>query len=324
MKRQLNMIVAELRRLKEDGVTVLNVSDDTLRQLRERTRALSGEKGTTAVVVSEGQSRGTGESDAGQAPKRSRFEAAGAARLPDFNPESQATAKIAAPTTAPKRKLPSPPKIELPEGNKGAKWEALRRQVLGCPTCNDRLKPNCKVVFGVGNLDADIFFVGEAPGADEEIAGEPFVGKAGELLTRMIGAMGVKREDVYIGNIMNWRPDTETGTGNRPPTPEEMAFCLPYLLAQIDIVRPKVIVALGNTAVAGLLGPDPKRRLKDVRGQWKEFHEIPTIITYHPAYLVRNASTAVKRTVWEDLLKVMDKVGLPISEKQRNYFLPKR
>ena len=179
-----------------------------------------------------------------------------------------------------------------------------------------------QVVFGVGSLDADIFFCGEAPGADEEEQGEPFVGKAGQLLTKIIGAMGLQREDVYIGNIMNWRPEMPNmAVGNRPPSTEEMAFCLPYLQAQLAIVQPKVIVALGATAVKGLLGDSPKLRMRDLRGNWHSFAETPLMVTYHPSYLLRNDTLQTKRAVWEDMLLVMEKIGLPISEKQRGFFL---
>ncbi len=178
-----------------------------------------------------------------------------------------------------------------------------------------------KIVFGVGNLDADIFFCGEAPGADEEEQGEPFVGKAGQLLDKMIKAMGLEREQVYIGNIMNWRPRLPTRVGNRPPTRDEIEFCLPYLKAQVEVVQPKVIVALGATAAKGLFGATAFRSLREIKGQWKEFEGTPVLATYHPSYLLRNDSKRDKRAAWEDLLKVMERCSLPINERQRGYFL---
>jgi DNA polymerase len=192
--------------------------------------------------------------------------------------------------------------------------------VLHCPECLHRVKPGKKVVFGVGSLEADLFFCGEAPGAEEELQGEPFVGPAGQLLTKIIQAMGLQRQDVYIGNIMNWRPEMPTSVGNRPPTAAEMAFCLPYLKAQLAIVRPRVIVALGATAVSGLLGPDSKRRMADVRGQWQQFEGVPLMVTFHPSYLLRNQTLQTKRVVWEDMLKVMEHLQMPISDKQRQFF----
>jgi DNA polymerase len=214
--------------------------------------------------------------------------------------------------------------LTLPQdGDKTFKYNWLREKVLGCPICRQRVKPGKKIVLGVGNLDADIFFCGEAPGADEETVGEPFVGRAGQLLTKMIAAMGLSRADVYIGNIMNWRPEMPSAAGNRPPTQEEMQFCLPYLRAQIEIVKPRLIVALGATAADGLLGHDPSRLMRNIRGKWFEFHGTPLMVTFHPSYLLRgyNDVNSKKRMVWEDMLATMEKVGMPISEKQRNFFL---
>ena len=194
------------------------------------------------------------------------------------------------------------------------------KKVESCPTCLSELNPNGKVVFGSGNLNADLFLCGEAPGAEEEQQGQPFVGPAGELLTKIIEAMGLSRKSVYLGNIMNWRPRHGQAYGNRPPTVREMNFCLPYLKAQIEIVSPKVVVALGKTATDGLLGHDPMRRLGDCRGKWNEFEGIPFMVTYHPSYLLHNPSKASKRKVWEDMLLVMEKMEMEISEKQRGFF----
>jgi DNA polymerase len=142
----------------------------------------------------------------------------------------------------------------------------------------------------------------------------------------MITGMGLKRSDVYIGNIMNWRPEMPLDAsgvqyGNRPPTAEEMSYCLPYLKSQIEVVNPEVIVALGSTATQALLGPGSFKALGDVRGRWHEFAGKPLMVTYHPSYILRNQSNRSKRLIWEDLLKVMEKVNLPISEKQRGFFL---
>jgi len=119
---------------------------------------------------------------------------------------------------------------------------------------------------------------------------------------------------------MNWRPAMPTAFGNRPPTADEMAYCLPYLRAQVAVVQPKVIVALGKTAVDGLLGPDPARRMGRIRGEWHTFADIPLIPTFHPSYLLRNNNNRTKRQVWEDMLKVMEHLKMPISEKQRGFF----
>ncbi|HEV7402113.1 MAG TPA: uracil-DNA glycosylase [Chthoniobacteraceae bacterium] len=204
-------------------------------------------------------------------------------------------------------------------GSKAARLAAFREKVLACEKCEHLVRFRHNVVFGVGNPEAELMFVGEAPGADEDLRGEPFVGLAGALLTKIITAMGYAREDVYIANVLKCRPDMPAGSsGNRKPTPDEMQTCLPYLQEQIDIIRPRALVALGATAVQGLLNNmDPIGRL---RGKWLEFQGIPLMATYHPAYLLRNQSLTEKRKVWEDMLLVLEKLGRPISEKQRAYF----
>ncbi len=217
--------------------------------------------------------------------------------------------------------IPAPTPFTLPEGSKQKRWEFLRDKVLADPVCNEHKHEGKQLVVGTGNLDAKIFFCGEAPGADEETQGLPFVGKAGQLLTKIIGAMGLSRDDVYIGNIMNWRP--ECPKGNRPPTSEEMQYCLPYLKAQIEIVKPQVIVALGKTAVNGLLGEEVKTTMGELRGKWQSYAGTDLMITYHPSFLLQYASVQMKRYVWEDMLAVMERIGLPISQKQRGYFLEK-
>jgi uracil-DNA glycosylase len=203
--------------------------------------------------------------------------------------------------------------------NKSAAIAALRERVLPCVKCAQLARARKNVVFGVGNIDAELMFVGEAPGADEDKAGEPFVGAAGQLLTKIIQAMGLSRQLVYIANILKCRPDTPgQAYGNRKPTPEEMQTCLPYLEAQIDLIKPKVMVALGGTAVEGLLGLTGIMKL---RGNWQTYRSIPVMPTYHPSYLLRNQAPTEKRRVWEDMMQVMEKLELPISEKQRGYFL---
>ena len=216
--------------------------------------------------------------------------------------------------------LPAPPDFEIPKGSKQIQWEWLKQKVLDCETCKSELNPDGKIVFGEGDLDADIFLCGEAPGADEETAGVPFVGPAGDLLMKILAAMGLNRDKVYIGNILTWRPRHTKAYGNRPPTLEEMNFCLPYLKAQLEIVKPKVVMALGKTATDGLLGHDPKRRLSQVRGNWHEVMGFPIMVTYHPSYLLHNPSKTSKRRVWEDFLLVMERLKMPISEKQKGFF----
>jgi len=197
---------------------------------------------------------------------------------------------------------------------------AVRERVRVCTKCKHLACSRTQTVFGVGNPDADLMFIGEAPGADEDQQGEPFVGRAGQLLTRIIRAMNFAREDVYIANILKCRPDTAPGSfGNRPPTPAEMQTCRPYLMEQIDIIQPSVLIALGAVAVEGLLGM--RGTMRELRGRWHTYNNIPLMITYHPAYLLRNQSPSEKRKVWEDMLQVLERLGRPIGERQRNYFL---
>ncbi|WP_035383359.1 uracil-DNA glycosylase [Ferriphaselus sp. R-1] len=171
-------------------------------------------------------------------------------------------------------------------------WSELKQKVTDCTAC--KLRPTCtQTVFGVGDEQADWMIVGEGPGADEDIKGEPFVGQAGKLLDNMLAAIKLKRGDnVYIGNIVKCRPP-----GNRTPEPDEIAQCLPYLRRQIELIRPKLIVALGKTAATSLLGRDAA--LGSLRGHLHEFDGIPLIITYHPAYLLRSPTEKAK--AWQDL-----------------------
>ncbi|WP_235969727.1 uracil-DNA glycosylase [Anaeromyxobacter diazotrophicus] len=176
---------------------------------------------------------------------------------------------------------------------------AVRTELGDCARC--KLGPGrTKLVFGVGNPSAELMFVGEGPGADEDQQGEPFVGKAGQLLTKMIEAMGYRREEVYIANVVKCRPP-----GNRDPEPDEIAACEPFLKAQIAAVRPKVVVALGRFAVQTLLR-DPTPITKQ-RGRWRDYEGVKLMPTFHPAYLLRNPPE--KARAWQDLQLVMKELG---------------
>ena len=244
------------------------------------------------------------------------------ARLqPAIAPERKVT--VVPPVEVSRPAVVAPPVAARPALNAEEKATALgdlRQRSLACARCPNLVRSRQNVVFGVGNPDTELMFVGEAPGADEDQQGEPFVGAAGQLLTKIIQAMGYQRGEVYIANILKCRPDTPgQSTGNRKPTPAEMATCIPWLHEQIDLIRPRVLVALGGTAVEGLLG-GPVFIMK-LRGNWLEYRGIPLMPTYHPAFLLRNQSLIEKRKLWEDMLQVLAKLGRPISEKQRNYFL---
>jgi DNA polymerase len=210
----------------------------------------------------------------------------------------------------------------VPTGEREQRMAALREEALVCTKCPHLAAFRNTVVFGVGNPSADLMFVGEAPGADEDLRGEPFVGRAGELLTRIIETMGFKRSDVYIANVLKCRPDMPKGSsGNRQPTPEEMQTCLPYLRAQINIIQPKVMVALGGVAMRGLFGTSEP--MKSLRGRWHSFGNIPVMATFHPSYLLRNQALTEKRKVWEDMLQVLERLQVPITQRQRSFFLSK-
>jgi DNA polymerase len=212
--------------------------------------------------------------------------------------------------------------LEITGSSKAEKLRHLAERASVCVKCPHLAARRHTVVFGVGDPEAKLMFVGEAPGEEEDLQGEPFVGRAGQLLTKMIVAMGLTREQVYIANIVKCRPDMPPGVpGNRKPTKQEMETCVPYLRAQIDVIKPSVMVALGATAVEGLLGPIGT--IGSLRGKFLEYRGTPLMPTYHPSYLLRNQSNTEKRKVWEDLLKVMERLKMPITDKQRGYFLAK-
>lgn len=184
--------------------------------------------------------------------------------------------------------------------DKPAALKAIREDLGDCTRC--RLHKGRKnLVFGVGNVNADIMFVGEGPGADEDEQGEPFVGRAGQLLNNMISAMGIQRQDVYIANIVKCRPP-----GNRTPERDECDTCSPFLLRQIEVIRPKVIVALGAVAAKNLLAVNDS--MANLRGRWYDFRGAHLLVTYHPAFLLRDPRQ--KKEAWKDLQMVMKYLGL--------------
>jgi DNA polymerase len=183
---------------------------------------------------------------------------------------------------------------------------AIREFIGDCTRCK-LSKGRTKIVFGTGNPNAELMFVGEGPGRDEDLSGEPFVGRAGKLLTDMIKAMGLQREDVYIANIVKCRPPE-----NRQPERDEVEACSPFLMRQIDVIKPKVICTLGNTPTQTLL--QTTQGISKFRGEWFEFRNTKLLPTYHPAYLLRNP--AAKTDVWKDLQKVMGVLGLQLPKKR--------
>ncbi len=176
-------------------------------------------------------------------------------------------------------------------------------EVRGCTRCPILVRNRTQTVFGVGNPDAELCFVGEAPGAEEDAQGEPFVGAAGQLLNRIIAACKLRREDVYISNVLKCRPP-----GNRTPLPDEIANCFPFLERQLGIIRPRFICALGACASQALLNTTAS--IGRLRGRFHDYRGIPVLCTYHPAYLLRNP--AAKRHVWEDMKMLMRAMGRPV------------
>lgn len=217
-------------------------------------------------------------------------------RVREDVPVVPATGKPTAPVSA----IPAPHVLQ----DAGTALSVLTREVAGCTRCSELAKCRKQTVFGVGSPTADLCFVGEAPGADEDAQGEPFVGAAGKLLTKIIIAMGLSRNDVYICNVLKCRPPN-----NRTPAPDEVSQCRGYLDRQLEIVQPKYICALGSVAAKTLL--DTQLSIGRLRGRFHQYRGIPVLCTYHPAYLLRNPEA--KRDVWEDVQVLMRELGLPVT-----------
>lgn len=206
---------------------------------------------------------------------------------------------------------PAEPVAVAPRADAGsaqAELDALREQIGDCTRCKLH-EGRDKIVFGVGSPTAELMFIGEGPGAEEDRQGIPFVGRAGDLLTKMIQAMGKQRDDVFIANIVKCRPP-----GNRDPETDEVATCIDFLYSQIEIIKPSVIVCLGRIAVQNLL--QTKTPVSKLRGQWQTLAGIPVMPTYHPAYLLRSPSA--KKPTWDDLQLAMAKLGWPLPQRGKN------
>ena len=223
---------------------------------------------------------------------------------------------------------PEPPPLQaasaitLPEGTMEDKLQYLRNLAQNWKPARELNSLRDTMVFATGNPHTKLMLIGEAPGYYEEVQQEPFVGRAGEKLNQILRAMGLSRDMVYISNIVKFRPALPNQrTNNRAPTPEEIEACLPIIMHEIRVIRPKMIIALGGTAAVGLLGEQGS--VSSMRGRFHDLNGIPVRVTYHPSYLLRSDSPREKRKVWEDMLAVMERLDMPISEKQRGYFLPR-
>src|SRR5262245_23088179 len=236
--------------------------------------------------------------------------AAGVEWAPGAAPPEKAAAPVALPTVTVQTSLfASAAEAAAPAGGLEQRQQALaalRQQVAACTRCPQLASTRSQTVFGVGPLDPDLCFVGEAPGADEDRLGEPFVGAAGQLLTRIIVACGMQREEVFICNILRCRPP-----GNRTPLPEEASHCQEWLEKTLDLVRPRYLVALGNTPVRHLLGVS--QGITRIRGRFFDWRGIPVLATFHPSYLLR--SPEKKKEVWEDMKTLLQRMGRPIPGK---------
>jgi DNA polymerase len=238
---------------------------------------------------------------------------AGVSALPKARPgaKKQVAAALETPPEAARAEV-APPKVETPGGNietaadRNDALNVIRRRVAQCTRCTELCTTRTQTVFGVGNPMSRLVFLGEAPGADEDAQGEPFVGKAGQLLNKIIEACTLRREDVYILNILKCRPP-----GNRNPEPEESANCREYLEGQLDIIKPEFICCLGAVAAKNLLQTEVS--ISKLRGKFASYRGIKVMCTYHPAYLLRNP--AAKRDVWEDMKTLMRAMGVELDKK---------
>jgi DNA polymerase len=213
---------------------------------------------------------------------------------------------VAAPAVAVQEESLPKPKPQSTVADHATALRLIREDLGDCTRCRLHKEGRKQIVFGVGNPSADLMFIGEAPGADEDEQGEPFVGRSGQLLTNMIKAMGLRREDVYIANIIKCRPPA-----NRTPERDECDTCSPFLMRQIEAIRPKALVALGAVAAKTLLAINAP--MTELRGRWYDFRGTKLAVTYHPAFLLRDPRQ--KKETWKDLQMVMKEMGLPLPEK---------
>ncbi len=247
-------------------------------------------------------------------------EDAPAAQPSDFSPKTQPSPALFATLSAPNEMAPrggliAPPSVEPFSAPLLAPDEKHRRllalddnEVKGCTRCR-LCQTRTNTVFGEGDPDARIFFIGEGPGENEDLTGRPFVGKAGQFLDKMIAGMGLRREQCFIANIVKCRPPN-----NRVPMPDEVATCTPYLERQLEIIRPSVIVTLGLPSLKYMMN-DAKLSMGRSRGTWREWRGIKLMPTFHPAYILRNPTYETKAAVWSDLKQVLVELGMPIPKR---------
>jgi uracil-DNA glycosylase len=279
LRKILDDLSAYIEHTVDEGTTSIALAPDVAKSIRDGFKPFSK---TERATLSQAPAASRAEALQGKA-----IRGFGSASLPREKTTKQGSAGRKSQTPA---GVPSSAAQEL---------AAIAKSVASCTKCPLH-KTRTRTVPGQGSAAPEIMFIGEAPGADEDIQGLAFVGRAGQLLTKMIEAMGYKREEVFIANILKCRPP-----GNATPLPEQMEACFPYLKSQIAAIKPKVIVTLGAVAARGLL--NTIAGITRLRGTWQSYDEIPVMPTYHPSYLLRNP--AAKREVWEDLKEVLKHLG---------------
>lgn len=235
-------------------------------------------------------------------PQRAKATVISTTAPPQTRTAAPASRQSPPPTAPPARApAPSPAGASVPPSDRQSALDVIQKEVKACAKCPELCQTRTQTVFGVGNVHPRLVFVGEAPGADEDLQGEPFVGRAGQLLNKIIEACTLKREDVYILNVLKCRPP-----GNRNPAPQEVANCRGFLDRQLDILQPEFICCLGTYAAQAVLNTDePIGRL---RGQFREYRGIPVMSVYHPSYLLRNPSA--KKIVWDDMKLLLARMGI--------------
>lgn len=332
MREKLEMLLDELQYLKREGVSSVYCEEETLDRLKTMVKESIGNEIRIDEKRSDSRTSATEVVQKASAPIKklnpfsplpSDIEVLEKETVIEKSPNGLVSG--AKEKTKPQASIAIKPaiSIDLPKGDKQVQWDYVRERAeraFNDAILNKEAKAGSKMIFGIGNLDSEIFFCGDAPGMEEGLEGIPFGGESGQLLNKIVQAMGLRKENVYFANIINWILEVPEHLGERTATQQELNVSLPYLKAQIEIIKPKIIVALGAAAVNGLLGVDKSRKMGEIRGQWYEFQNTPLMITFHPSYLIRNNTMRTKRLVWEDMLKVMERLGLPISEKQQGFF----
>ncbi len=299
----LDILLEELKRQKAAGLRRVSISDESMASLK----SLAGVAPTAPVPVTSAK------------PAAPSVVARPIAPVAAVRPVIPVAPKPAVAAMTPD--IADAPIFTLPAGTKAERMQALRQLVEACVETKKHLTVPQRPLLGHGSLEAKVVFVGEVPSLEEMEAGRAFAGESGELLHKILAAAAISPTDCFFAPVMVWRPEPPTQYGKRPPTARELAFNVPYLRAQIDVVAPRIVVALGAQAFEALHGRTPT--ITQARGQWFDLAGVPLLATFHPNYLLHSPSASAKRTVWEDFLLLMEKLGLPISEKQRAFFATK-